>query len=93
MIQNSSTAQKKLINGYFRLYPDESARLLSDFKEDDIINYLKSQKLELAVRVFENVNPDIAAGATEKMSDELFTQLFSALDPNFAARLLSRIDE
>ena len=93
MIQNSSTAQKKLINGYFRLYPDESARLLSDFKEDDIINYLKSQKLELAVRVFENVNPDIAAGAAEKMSDELFTQLFSALDPNFAARLLSRLDE
>jgi magnesium transporter len=93
MIQNSSTAQKKLINGYFRLYPDESARLLSDFNEDDIINYLKSQKLEVAVRVFENVNPDIAAGATEKMSDELFTQLFSALDPNFAARLLSRLDE
>jgi len=93
MIQNSSTAQKKLINRYFRLYPDESARLLSDFKEDDIINYLKSQKLEVAVRVFENVNPDIAAGATEKMSDELFTQLFSALDPNFAARLLSRLDE
>ena len=90
---NTLIAEQKLIKGYFRLYPDESARLLSDFKEDEIINYLKSQKLEVAVRVFENINPDIAAGVTEIMSDEFFTQLFSALDPNFAARLLSRLDE
>jgi magnesium transporter len=90
---NTLIAEQKLIKGYFRLYPDESARLLSDFKKDEIINYLKSQKLEVAVRVFENVNPDIAAGVTEIMSDEFFTQLFADLDPNFAARLLSRLDE
>ena len=86
-------AQQKLIKGYFRLYPDESAKLLSGFKEDEIINYLKSQLLEIAVRVFENLNPDISAGVTEKMSDEFFTQLFSGLDPNFSARLLSRLDK
>ncbi len=93
MNTNSPIAQQKLINGYFRLYPDEAAKLLSNFQEEEIINYLKVQPLEVAVQVFGNVNPDIAAGVAEKMSDDFFTQLFSVLDPNLAARLLSRLDE
>ncbi|MBT8392137.1 MAG: magnesium transporter [Ignavibacteriaceae bacterium] len=93
MTTKSSITQQKLINGYFQLYPDEAAKLLSDFREDEIIDYLKLQPIETAARLFANINPDISAGVAEKMSDDFFTELFSTIDPNLAARLVSRLDE
>ena len=93
MATNSSIAVQKLINNYFILYPDEAAKLLSRFNEEEILHYLSEQPIDILTRVFRSINPDIAAGVVAKMSSELFVQLFSMLDPNFAARLLSRLDE
>jgi magnesium transporter len=84
---------QKLINGYFRLYPDEAAKLLGDFQEEEIIDYLQQQPIEISVRIFSSINPDIAVIVMEKMSNDFFAELFSCLDPNLAARLLSRIEE
>ena len=89
MATNSSIASQELINGYFRLYPDEAAKLLSDFREEEIIDYLQQQPIEISVRVFSSINPDIAGNVVEKMSNDFFAELFSSLDPNLAARLLS----
>ncbi len=86
-------AEQKLINGYFRLYPLEAAKLLSNFKEEEIIEYLRLQPLEVAVRLFENINPDIAASVSEKMNDDFFVQVYTSLDPNLSARLLARLDK
>ena len=79
---------QKLINGYFRLYPEEAAKLLSDFQEEEIIDYLQQQPIEISARIFSSINPDIAANVVEKMSHDFFVELFSSLDPNLAARIL-----
>lgn len=83
---------QKLINGYFRLYPEEAAKLLSDFQEEEIIDYLQQQPIEISARIFSSINPDIAANVVEKMSHDFFVELFSSLDPNLAARILSRLE-
>lgn len=93
MTHTNSIVQQILIDGYFRLYPEEAARLLSDFKEEEIIDYLKLQKVEISIRLFGNLNPDVASGVVEKMDNDFFIKIFSSLDPNQAARLLSRLDE
>jgi magnesium transporter len=92
MATNSSIATQKLINNYFILFPDEVAKLLSKFTEEEILHYLKEQPVNIAVRIFRSINPDISTGVVKKMSDDLFVQLFSLLDPNLSARLLSRLD-
>ena len=92
MNTKSSLAEQKLIKEYFGLYPEEAARLLSDFQEDEIINYLVSLPVEIAARVFGSINPDIAASVSENMDDSLFKDIFNILDPNLGAKLLSRMD-
>ena len=92
MATNSSTATQKLIKNYFVLFPDEAAKLLSTFNEKEVISYLTSQPIDIAVRVFKSIIPDTAAKVAAKMKDELFTEIFANLDPNLAARLLSRLD-
>lgn len=87
------TAEQKLIDEYFNLFPDEAARLLSNFKEDEIIEYLKQLPSEVSVRTFSRINPDVAAYLILKFSDDFFIKIFSSLDPNLAARLLSRLDK
>jgi magnesium transporter len=93
MAANSSTAMQKIINNYFILFPDEAAKLLSTFSNEEILHYLKEQPINIAVRVFKGMNPDISAEVVREMSVELYGQIFSMLDPNLAARLLSRLDE
>ena len=93
MSTKQTLAEQKLINGYFRLFPDEAAGLLSDFNEEEIIRYLKEQPVDIAVRVFGSINPDIAASVAEEMEESLFQKIFLSLDPNLGARLLSRMDD
>lgn len=93
MTSNIQNIEQKLIDGYFRLYPEEAAYHLSNFQESEIINYLKNQPIDAAVKVFENMNPDIAGFVLEKMNDELFLKIFPAVDPTLGARLLNRLSE
>ena len=86
-------AEQKLINEYFNLFPDESAKLLSNFRSEEIIEYLKQLPEEVSVRTFTRINPDVAANLTLKLSDDFFVMLFSSLDPNLAAHLLSRLEK
>jgi magnesium transporter len=93
MTAKKIAAEKKLINEYFNLFPDEAAKLLSNFKPEEIIEYLIQLPAEISIKTFARINPDVAAGLTLKLSDDFFANLFSSLDPNLAAHLLSRLDE
>jgi magnesium transporter len=93
MTSKELIAEQKLVNEYFNLFPDEAAKLLSNFNEEEIIEYLKQLPSEVSVRTFARINPDVAAGLISKLSDDFFVRLFSPLDPNLAARLLSCIDK
>ncbi len=93
MATSSGIAIKKLVNNYFILFPDEAAKLLSTFNEEEILEYLKEQPVNIGVRVFRSINPDISAGVVKIMSEDYFVQLFSMLDPNLSARLLTRLDK
>jgi len=86
-------AEQKLINEYFNLFPDEAAKLLSNFKSEEIIEYLKQLPLETSLRIFARINPDVAADLILELSDDFFVNIISSLDPNSAAHLLSRLDE
>jgi magnesium transporter len=92
MATNSSTATRKFINNYFVLFPDEAAKLLSTFNEEKIIGYLTIQPIDVAVGVFKSIIPDTAARVASQMGEEFFIEIFTKLDPNLAARLLSRFD-
>ena len=92
MTSKISVAEQKLINEYFNLFPDEAAKLLSNFKPEEIIEYLKQLPLETSLRIFARINPDVAAGLILELSDDFFVNIFSSLDPNLAAHLLSRLD-
>ena len=93
MTTKKIAAEQKLINEYFNLFPDEAAKLLSNFRTEEIIEYLKQLPSEISVRTFTRVNPDVAAGLILELSDDFFVKLFSSLDPNSAAHLLSRLDK
>lgn len=86
-------AEQKLIKEYFNLFPDEVAKLLSNFKPEEIIEYLKQLPLETSIRIFTRINPDVAADLILELSDDFFVNILSSLDPNSAAHLLSRLDE
>jgi len=92
MVTYSSTATQKMINNYFVLFPDEAAKLLSTFNEEEIINYLTNQPIDSAARVFKSIIPDTAAKVAAEMGEEFFIEIFAKLDPNLSARLLSRLD-
>ena len=85
-------AEQKLINEYFNLFPDEAANHLSNFKTEEILEYLKELPIDVSVKTFEKINPDVAANLLLHISDDGFKKLFSSLDPNLAAHLLSRLN-
>ena len=85
-------ADKSLIEGFFKLYPREAARLLNTFQEEETLQILQADSIPRAAKIYAYLNPEIAAGLIENMEDEFFTRLFSAIDPSLAARLLNRLE-
>jgi len=91
MESQTNNITSDLITGYFKQFPEESARLLETFEIVEILPYLKSQSDGTARRLFTNLNPEIAAEVLLFMDDAYYMQLFSQIDPYFSARLLSRL--
>ena len=88
-----SNVTQSLIQGFFRLYPGEAARLLDNLPADEILAMLQKESIPIAMEVFQRLNPDIAAELLEKMEDDFFQKMFALIDPGQGASLLPRLDK
>lgn len=86
-------AKQTLIREFFKLYPIEAARLIHSFTTEEILNYLQSDNIYNPEDIYSRLNPEIAAGIIDEMKEDVFTRIFTMIDPALAARLLSRLDK
>ena len=81
----TSAATKALIKSFFQLYPDEAAKNLNNLETEEILRLIKDEPTPVAVSIFERLDADICTGLIDKVEDEFFRELFSAVDPSFGA--------
>jgi len=91
MPDTSSVAVDSLIKGYFHSFPGEAARLLDTMPVEAIEGYLKEEPMPRAVQIFSYLNPEVAADLAAQLEEGFFAELFAAIDPSMAARLLPRL--
>lgn len=93
-MKDSTTSVKgRLVKEYFKKFPKDAALLLTTFPVEGILEYLKELPLTSAKEVFERLNPNIASEVVAEMEDKLFIDLYSDIDTQFGARLLSQLDK
>ena len=93
MENNTTIAEQNLIKEYFQQFPKEAALTIESFPVIKILVYLTGLPIGKAVEVFSFINPDIATEVIKEMDETLFTQLFSKINTQLGARLLSRLDK
>ena len=91
MENNNKIAEQILINEFFQQFPREAALSMDSFQIEKISAYLQSLPFDKAVEVFSFLNPDIAAEVIQSMEDNLFIQIFSKINTQLGARLLSHL--
>ena len=87
------TVTQPLIREYFRLYPEEAARMLNDLPEPEILRLVEAEPTSIAIRVFLGLVPQVASRLIPLMQEDLFLKLFSTLDPARGLPVLSQLDE
>lgn len=92
MTVTTLNADKKLVQRFLNVYPGEAASLLNRLPLDEILRLLRTESTPVSAKVFVRLNPDVAAELVERMDDEFFVNLFTALDAARGAALLARID-
>lgn len=92
MARPSPRAFKSLVQGFFRLYPYEAARMLEKLPVSEIARILEAEPIPRAAAVLERLAPDLGHDSLRMMPEETASQILSALEPGFAASLLARFD-
>jgi len=93
MRELSKKAARALMQGYFRLYPDEAAKRLDSLSSGEVLRFLHEEEPAVAAGLFLRLNPDTAAELAIPMEDALFQKIFSVIDPLKGSSLLARMDE
>lgn len=91
MENSNKIAEQSLINEFFQQFPKEAALTIDSFQTEKILTYLQGLPLDKAVEVFSFLNPDIAVEAIKNMGNPFFIQIFSKINTQLGARLLSRL--
>lgn len=79
-----------LIDKYIKLFPAEVAVAFNTFNAGEIVGFIESQPVEVAVEVLTNLSPDVVASVIERMEEPIYLAIFEEMDPYTAAKLLSR---
>ena len=74
------------------LYPQEVARSLEDAPVEQIVPFLQEQTAGRAASLLERLDPPVAAGCIEQLTDEASRLILPALDLGRLAALLARLD-
>lgn len=82
-----------LIREYFRLYPEEAARMLNDLPEPEILRLVEAEPISIAARIFLGLVPQVASRLIPLMREDLFLKLFSTIDPARGLPILFQLEE
>ncbi|MEZ5081918.1 MAG: magnesium transporter [Bacteroidales bacterium] len=89
----NTIAEQNLINEFLLQFPREAALSMDSFPSEKILKYLKSLPVEKMVEIFSFLNPDVAVEVIQIMDDLIFIQIFSKINTQLGARLLSRFSK
>ncbi len=92
MENNNIIAEQSLINEFFQQFPREAALTMDSFHTKEILEYLENLPMDKTVEVFSFLNPDIATEVVQIMDDTLFVQIFSEVNTQLGARILSNLN-
>ncbi|MFC1454206.1 magnesium transporter [Verrucomicrobiota bacterium] len=92
-MSSTDRATRALLQGLFQLYPDEAAKFLNSLSEEEILRLLKNEPASTAVRVYTNLDRNLATKLLLLMDEDFFRSLFSTIDPARGVALLSRLDK
>jgi magnesium transporter len=90
--RSSPRTLKTLVQGFFRLYPYEAARMLEKLPVSEIARLLESEPVPRAAAVLERLAPDLGYDALRIMPEEVTSRFLSAMEPGAAALLMARFD-
>ena len=89
--KGSSRASQALIQGFLQQHPQEAAKLIDSLPPEDAIRYLRDESGPTAAGVLLCLNADLSTELLMRMEDDLFRQLFTAIDPGRGVALLARL--
>ncbi len=92
METKTEIAEHSLSREYFMQYPKDAAGTLDSFPVDTILEYLRQLPIANARVIFFRLNPDIVIDIISRTEDSFFVQLFTQVNTQLGARLLSRLD-
>ena len=84
---------QQLIEGYVDKFPGEAADLLNSAPTEEILHYLQNLPLELSKEVLIRMRGDVASQVLNDMDQNLFQQLFPAIDAYTGTIMLSRLSK
>jgi Mg/Co/Ni transporter MgtE len=61
---------------YLQRYPDEAMHVVSELDEAELVTLLREQPVQMAVRIWDTLSPEIAAEILSGIEDDLATELF-----------------
>lgn len=92
METKAEIARRSLRTQYFKQYPKDAAATLDSFPVDTILEYLRQLPITNARAIFFRLNADTIIDIIARIEDSLFAQLFTEVNTQLGARLLSRLD-
>ncbi len=89
MMDGILNTMQALNRKYLQRYPDEAMRVVAELKEDELVILLREQPIQMAVRIWDTLSPEIAADVLTVIDDDLATQLLTRSDPVRTSRMLA----
>jgi magnesium transporter len=83
----------RLLEYYFRMFPDEVANFLYEVPIDTILLYFKRCEPDISKEILVHMDNQLATAVLTKMDDALFSTIISRMDTYRAAILVSRLEE
>ena len=90
---DTGLVKNQLIENYIQLHPSEAADLLNSEPAEKVLHYLKNLPPELSREILVRLSSDVASDVLEIIDDELFKNLFPAIDPYTGTIILSRLKQ
>jgi len=86
-------ADRVLIHGFFEHYPSEAAGYLDRLPSKEVLRLLRAETIEVSAKIFVHINPEVTDKILAQRDETFFSNLFTALDPEQGAVILSCLDE
>ena len=91
MTRSIADLSASLRQEFFRNYPSEAVRYIEELPAQQLVGVVQTLPQDLAVSAWETLSPAVAGGALAYLDDKTFQRVFSRIDPNKGALILSAL--